>query len=310
MDLRVDRSQAVVIYGSGPRHRCLENDNGMDRVLLLSLLWPLGPSVAPPPVETVPLDEVLMAGAVTLRGQGLGGHTNECLMVELVNHTDRPLETTIPAGWLMKNSDPEGQDLMIVDRVPVRLAPRGTHRATCRAFCVESGDRSPSAGVPFSSLGLACPAWVRLADHLVRNKINPDDAQAAVWAVANAHTIAAISTAAISLRQFVADLTGREVPWYGLSYAPPTEDGQVFSALPTTMQGTVHFELNTQGRITALIHDAGGRLVYTIGKPRYLGPGTYSMELVVTVRGWPHGSYSVSYYLDDSRLLKRLRFEV
>lgn len=274
------------------------------------LLLPLFMPGTPIRVDEVSLVEAKKNGAITISGQCLGGGAGDRISMQITNLTGRVLHTTIPAGWLMQNSDPEAQDLMIVDHVPVQLAPYGTSRSACRAYCVESGDRSPQEGTPFTSLGLARSTWVELAEYLMKNTVDLDDAQAAVWAVTNEHDIATISARNSNLRRFVADLTGREVPWYSKTYAPPTEEGQVFSDAPTTVQGEVDFALNTHGQVTALIHDDTGSLVYTIGKPRHLGPGTYTMEMSITVRGWHKGCYTISYYLDDTRLLKRMPFTV
>ncbi|HRH69706.1 MAG TPA: hypothetical protein PLB89_09395 [Flavobacteriales bacterium] len=261
-----------------------------------------------------PLSRSILSGTLAISGQCLGGHTAECLVVELTNRTDRPIRTTIPAGWLMQNADPEAQDLMIVDHRTIELAPHATQRVNCKAYCVESSDSSPQAGVQLYSKGLAQPTWVKLAEHLVKNNVDEDDVQAAVWAVANDHDIAAIGADDVQknrpLRKFVAELTGRKVPWYGKNYAPPTQEGRVFSDAPTSVHGEIDFALNTNGVVTVLVHDATGRLMHTIGKDRYLGPGQYGMEVDLTVQGWPKGEYTIQFFLDGSRLLKRLEFDV
>lgn len=277
---------------------------------LLSLLLAGGGPVP----EVIPLDRAVNSGAVRVTGESLGGHVGECLSVELTNTTDLPLRTTIPAGWVMQNSEPEAQDLMIVDRLPVQLPPKGSSRVTCRAYCVESADRSPVAGTAMRSLGPASATWVKLAEYLSTNKRKDGTMQAAVWAVANGHDIAAIGAVDeqpdLALRKFVAQLTGRELPWYGKTYAPPSEDGRVFSDAATSIHGDIDFVLNTHGVVTVLVHNAQGQLIRAIGKDRQLGPGEYSMEVDLTVQGWPKGQYSIQFRLDGSRLLRRLTFVV
>lgn len=261
-----------------------------------------------PPEES--LDRSITSGAITIVGKCLGGHTAECLVVELNNNTDRPIRTTIPAGWLMQNTDPEAQDLMIVDHQPVELPARSSRTVTCKAYCVESSDDSPEKGVGLRSMGLAQPPWVKLAEYLVKHDVSEGHAQAAVWAVANDHDIAGIDPAAVALRTFVAELTGREVPWYAKNYAPPTEERRVFSNATTSVHGEIDFHLNTNGVVTVLVHNAQGRLMHIIGKDRYLGPGSYGMEVDLTVLGWAKGTYTIQFFVDGSRLLKRLEFEV
>lgn len=282
----------------------------MQTALLPPLVLPLLLPGTFVPTEETPLERAVNNGMVTLTAKSTGGHRAKCLMIELVNRTDRPVHTVVPAGWLMQNSDPEAQDLMIVDRLFVELPPRGNRSVACNAYCVESSDRSPTPGAVLRSMGPAKPMWVKLAEHLVTGNVAADDAQAAVWAVANDHDIAAIDASNTDLRKFVAELTGREVPWYAKKYAPPTEEGLVFSDAPTNVHGEIDFALNTHGVVTVLVHNAQGRLIRTIGRERHLGPGTYNMEMDLTVQGWAKGDYTISFHLDGSRLLKRLPFTI
>lgn len=279
----------------------------MHAVLLPTLFQFLLPTTS---MEEITLDRAVKDALISISGKCLGGHTAECLVVELTNRTDQPISTTIPAGWLMQNSDPEAQDLMIVDRQLVVLPAHGSKSVTCKAYCVESSDSSPDAGAGLRSMGMAQPKWVKLAEHLAKNEANEHNIQSAVWAVANEHDIAAIDPGAISLRKFVAELTGRKVPWYAKTYAPPTEDGRVFSDAATSVHGEIDFALNTNGVVTVLVHNARGTLMHTIGHDRHLGPGDYGMEVDLTVQGWPKGEYTIQFYLDGSRLLKRLAFSV
>lgn len=274
--------------------------------LLLQLLFPPLPSLK----ADSTLDLAVKMGLISVTAKGNGGHNGPCVTLRLANLSNRALHTTIPPGWLLQNSDTEAQDLMVVDRVPVELAPHAERTVVCQAYCVESADRAPAEGVPFLSLGMAPMAWVKLAEHLQQNKVEGSNAQAAVWAVANDHDIAAIDPAASILRKFVADLTGRELPWYDKAYAPPSLPGQVFSDVATTIHGSVEFVLNTHGAVSILIHNVHGTLVRTMGKDRHLGPGSYGMEVDLTVQGWPKGTYTIQFYLDDSRILKRLEFVV
>ena len=78
--------------------------------VIMAMLLPGAPTVT-----TVALEECVRSNAISVAGECLGGHTAECILVELTNRTDKPISTTIPAGWLMQNSDPDAQDLMIVD---------------------------------------------------------------------------------------------------------------------------------------------------------------------------------------------------
>lgn len=282
----------------------------MHAALITPIVWPLFFSGTNNlPIEAG-LEHAVKNDLIRVTGTSTGGHSGPCLSLTLANLTDKPINTTVPAGWLMQNSEPEAQDLMIVDHQPVQLLAGESRTVICKAYCVESSDHSPATGAGLRSMGLAQPKWVKLAEHLIKNPVDESNTQSAVWAVANGHDIAAISPSATTLRKFVAELTGRKVPWYATSYAPATEERRVFSDAPTTVHGEIDFELNTNGVVTVLVHNAQGTLIHTIGKDRYLGPGTYGMEVDLTVQGWAKGTYTIQFFVDGSRLLKRLEFEV
>lgn len=273
---------------------------------LVPLIWP----GFPPMHQEMPLEQAVKNDLVRVTGVSKGGHSGECLTLTLTNQSGKPISTVIPSGWLMQNSDPEAQDLMIVDRQPVDLPIGASRTVSCKAYCVESSDSSPEIGVGLNSLGLAEPKWVNLAEYLVKNAADDSNIQSAVWAVANDHDIAGIDPSATSLRKFVAELTGRKVPWYAKNYAQPTEEGRVFTDATTSVHGEIDFALHTHGVVTVLVHNARGTLMHVIGKDRHLGPGTYGMEVDLTVLGWAKGTYTIQFFVDGSRLLKRLEFEV
>lgn len=278
--------------------------------LLLPWLFPSAPFVA----EELPLNEAVKRGLISVTARSTGGFGSACVHLELVNHADRPIRTVVPPGWFLQNSDPEAQDLMIVDRRPVEVPPQASYGVACKAYCMESSDRSPAAGTMLHSMGFANAMNVRLAEYMVSQNVDDANVQAAVWAVANGHDIAAIGADDVrrsaDLRRFVAELTGRPLPWYAKNYAAPTDDGRVFSDQATTIHGSLDFAITSNGVVTVLVHNARGTLLRTIGKDRHLGPGNYTMDVDLTVQGWPQGDYTISFYLDGSRLLKRLPFIV
>lgn len=266
------------------------------------------------PPEQVDLFDLMRKGDVTVDVKGLGGHEGDCVSLSLTNRTGAPVLVEVKPGSLMVSEDSSLQNLMIVRHEQVLLAAHGKGSVTCKAFCVESSDGSPGIDDRFTAAGMAAMPLVRLAEHVNAQRYTDAAIQQAVWVLSNGHSVAEVAggdgSSALPLRKFVADLTGVRLPWYTTTTERPSATRQVYSPDPARVNGEVDFALNTHALVTIAIRDAQQRTVRVMGNDRNLGPGRYSIEIDLIVRGWPSGTYTVDFIQDGSNLLKRLQFTI
>ncbi len=285
--------------------------NALRPLALASLLCCLaGPLRANAPQAS--FAERVANGTLAVNGTGAGRHMGESIRVQVRDLSGAGATTVIPAGWVMQATDPGVQDLMLVRAEPLRIAPGGTATVLCRAFCVEADDRGPSEGALFSAGHQAEEKLTALAE-FVEQGAYPDDAVLfAVWTVTGARPIGSIRaddmTAIGPLRRKVSELTGQPIPWYTVSY-DDTRDDAHFSNVPTRISGRIDFALANHGVITIAAVDEQGRTLSLLGRDRHLGPGRYSMDVALTIKGWKRGNYSIRAY-DGSNLVQRIDFRV
>ncbi len=254
----------------------------------------------------------LRAGQVSLSVTGLGGHSGGCVRVEAVNRTGEQARIVIPSGWRFGSQDSTLQDLLVVGEQVLALAPNGRATVTCAAFCCEASMGGPGAGSGFNQGWLADSALVKLARHMASTAYDEQAMQQAVWAVSDGSPISGIdageASATHALRQFVATLTGRPVPWYTTAFAEAT-DGRAFNPNATHVSGRVEFQQRHAGVLSIVVKDASGATIHVLDEGRELRQGKYSIEVDVTVRNWPQGRYAICF-ATDGVLLERKEFDL
>ncbi len=243
---------------------------------------------------------------------GAGGHSGECVNVKLNNLRIDTMRVRIPAGWRFTSQDSTLQDLLVVEDEVLALAPRASRTVSCRAFCCEASMGGPGEGSTFLTGGMAAEPLQKLARFIAEGHFDDDAVQQAVWAVSDGHDLSGIDAgdaqATQALRTFVSTLTGRPVPWYTTSYAPPV-DGRVFNPSPVHITGHVEFTQRHAGFLTIVVKDERGRTVYTLDEGRDLRQGMYRIQVEVTVQGWAKGRYAICF-ATDGVLLKKQEFEL
>jgi len=258
------------------------------------------------------LANALHDGRVRIAVTGLGGHSGSCIKLEAWNRSAEPLNVTIPSGWRFPSSDSTLQDMLVVGDQVLALAPGIRTSLACRAFCCEATRGSPNAGAAFEQGAMADERLVKLAQHLAASGYPDDAAQQAVWAVSDGSPISGIDAGegavTLGLRQFVAGLTGRPVPWYTTRFGEARQD-RAFNPDPIHVTGSLEFQQRHAGVLSIVVKDAVGRTIRVIDEGRDLRQGRYTIDVELTVQDWAKGRYSI-WFASDGVLLKRQEFEL
>jgi hypothetical protein len=205
----------------------------------------------------------------------------ESVSVVVSDRSGEGVNTTIPAGWVLVSEDPALQDLMLVRREPLLIAPNGSATVTCRAFCVEANDEGPDEGAVYLLGHLANEKLVALAEFIDAGNYADDAVLFAVWTVTGERPISAIpdnDPANEALRRKASEFTGQVIPWYTVSY-DETQDDRHFSNDPSTVRGRFDFSMVNNGVLTIVATDENGQVLAELGHDRHLGPGNYSMNV-------------------------------
>lgn len=257
-----------------------------------------------------PLLELIEAGRIELRATGLGGHSGDCLRVEARNRSDRPLRTSIPAGWVFPSATEAVQDLIVVREEVIALAPQGRTTVTCRAFCCEATHSGPAEGERFRQGRPAPPKLMTLAHAVDSGRYDDGIVQSAVWVLSDGNDIGSMGALSRSaddtLRYRVSALSGQPVPLYSLEYAPG--EGQACSQRPAVIRRAFTITGGAPQRITVHVRRDDGRIMEVLHEDSVLNAGTTQLPLEVNVLDWPPGRYAFHVTTSAANGAHRLPF--
>jgi len=258
----------------------------------------------------VPLLELLENGRIELAPQGLGGHSGECLKVDVRNRTAAALRTSIPAGWVFVSQVEGVQDLIVVREEAIALAPNGRTTVTCRAFCCEASSSGPGVNEPYLKGHPARETLTALARFV--DSLNYEDGivQSAIWVLSDMHDIASMcaldNTAADTLRNKLSALSGQPAPRYAVRYAEA--EGMACSGRPESISRTVSVVRGVPDRLSIVVRSDAGRLMHVVQERMPIQTGRAEVPVTLNVLGWPRGRYAIQVWTEGSNQVQRLPF--
>jgi hypothetical protein len=155
----------------------------------------------------------------------------------------------------------------------------------------------------------------QLANFINEHKGFGDHAiQEAVWCVSDGHPLSYIYSddpeQSKALTQFVAELTGQEMPWNSVKRMLGASGGYI-QAEPVLVTGKIVFSTTKETTLKSKIIDEDGHLVFdypkTVTVPKL---NEAEMNFKLTVSGWPEGNYYVVYYDQDDQVILKKAFEI
>ena len=259
---------------------------------------------------TTPLIELLEQGRIELAPRALGGHSGECLQVDVKNRTATALRTSIPPGWVFVSQVEGVQDLIVVREEMIALAPNGRSTVTCRAFCCEATNSGPGADEPYLK-GHPAPEKLATLARFV-DSLDYDDGivQSAVWVLSDEHDIASLGaidgTKDDTLRNRLSALSGQPAQRYTVRYAEA--EGMACSGRPRLISRIVAVERGVPDRLTIVVRSDAGRLMQVIQDRVPIAAGRVEFPVDLNVLDWPRGRYAVQVWSEGSNEVQRLPF--
>ncbi len=259
--------------------------------------------------QTVDLLDALKKGLVTISVAGTGGHQGESLKMTLHNKSKKKLTVRIPAGQVFEPVDSNLQNLMVAKEEQLLVEAGKNRIAKLFGFCVEAGDGSPGEST-FNFGALAEGPLLKLAQYLSENKLYQNgSAQYAVWAVSNNYGLESIGDQ--TLTKFVADLLGKPMPAYSLTYSPPQPEDRLLPGQPVTlpeavsMNGLFYYELTKDQIVGFGLYNEQGELVHTLFKNRQQKKGHHKFRFEFEIRNLPKGKY-YARLVSERKVIKEL----
>lgn len=260
----------------------------------------------------MPLEKCLQMPGVKFTARCLGGHSGKCIEAVLRNNGSSPIQVRVEPGRRLVADSAKYQDIFVVKSNFITLQPGCEEKVELFGFCCESSDWGPGLDLKYSPGFMAPAAWVKLASFLDRNNFSTNAMQHAVWVLSNNHDIAGVDCGnreqTIALRQYLCDLTGKEMPWATIQYKQ--DSNVVFTGALTRIRGDIPYYVRSNSSVGVFVTDYTGRIVETLMTPSIHRSGQHNYSLDLDVSGYPKGDFEVRVYEDGTKLLERKRFSI
>lgn len=259
---------------------------------------------------TTSLVELLEQGRIELTPRGIGGHSGECLKVDVKNRSAKAIRTSIPAGWVFVSEVEDVQDLIVVREEAIALAPNGRTTVTCRAFCCEASNSGPGEDEVFRKGRLASEKLATFARFV--DSLGYDDGivQSAIWVLSDGHDIGSVgaldSSANDTLRNKLSALSGQPAPRYSVRYAE--DERMACSGRPASISRVVSVARGVPDRLTIVVRSDAGRLIDVIQQRMPIEAGRAQVPVELNVLNWPKGRYAIYAWTEGGTDVQRLPF--
>ena len=258
------------------------------------------------------LSNYLKEGKVSTTVMALGGHSGNCMSIELNNLSKDSVFLFLEPGRRLLASDTTMQDILIAKKQQVILTPLASAKIIGYGFCCESTNASPAKGTSYSIGYMAPDSWVKLANFISNNKYPLEAIQSAVWVMSNDHDISSVHAedegSILSLRKLLGEIKGIDVPWYSTIYE---KDAQaLFSGRENFIVGKIQYKLKNNAIVSIVVRDKWGTIAKTLVEEAAKGTGPQEYELDLNVKGWGKGEYTITIIEDYSNVNRVLSFKI
>jgi hypothetical protein len=255
-----------------------------------------------------PLAEALKKGLIEVSIVSLGGHSKQCVQVQVTRIGSTPCKISIPAGHVFEPADSSTQNIIVV-REELFTLSRPKMTLEVWGLCAEPSDASPTAKEAFLPGKMAGGVLQKMAEYLSKSGLYIEsDAQTAIWAMVDSMHTPGIGHK--GLLSAACQILGKPLPEYSIkrlksrsSPTPvPATPRRVPAYVPEPMQveGRFQYESQKDVIVSAFLQDSSGQKIKTFFEAQKQSTGikaTYHFEYKTTKL--KPGTYTVVFYVDD-----------
>lgn len=262
--------------------------------------------------DRLTLGKGVTSGMFKVSLKGKGGHTGECILMNIVNVSSIDTTIYIEAGRRLKSIDSTVQDILIVKEMPLMVRAGEEKEINLFGFCCQASNHSPSTDEAFEIGQMADNGLVKLAEFLSVNSYDLGVMQNAVWVISDNHPLASVGSSNANKRKEIRKLHNtlaaiKNLPidfsWYSLTYK--TDTARLFSGIADSLYGDIDYSLWKNTAASLLVTDDKGHVVHRIFVNKVHDPNTYTFEIKMSVDGWPKGKYFLRLVADNQKKLER-----
>ena len=243
------------------------------------------------------LSQALSEGLVTLQAEGLGGYNGESLQATVTNVGKRAIRIVLGPGMVFQSKDTTLQDLLVVDNEEYLLAANQKHSFKLVGYCCEMYRGGPGQGSVFQLVNQSNEKLSQVATYLYRNYLDKNPmTQQAIWSVSDNADLSAVwdrnqPEKSKKLIEFLAQLTGRPVPWYRSEYAKAAPGPQMVKRPMMMIEADWEFTLPENDSLTLAVFNDAGEQVDVLMTNKLYSSGIYTFTFSYKTNRLPKGVY-------------------
>ncbi|HLP10696.1 MAG TPA: hypothetical protein VK177_02130 [Flavobacteriales bacterium] len=260
--------------------------------------------------KTITLDEAIKQKIVTAKFTGLGGHSGNCVQMQLTNNKNKDLTIVLPAGTMFEPGDAEAQNILMPQEQLMVLKGGEKKGMKVRGFCCQASDKSPSAEMDFVLSYNDDAKMKQLYNFVKGKKYNDAVLQDAVWALSDDHSVSNVYGPDVRpLREELCKIKGTSDTWYSTPQHHTVDAEGRISHETVQVTGLIKFKAAKAGKIMSEIHDATGKLVTKNPNGLSFPAGNIEYEFNIKVGGWEKGSYTV-HLINNGEEIHKQEFKI
>lgn len=255
--------------------------------------------------KEISISEAIKNKMIAIKVKSTSGHTGECLSIRMVNLKNTKLNITIEAGRMFIPADSNVQNLIVVKRENIELAPNQIKSNKITAVCAQKEDAGPRQDLVFTAGNFGNNESKKFAEWLdTKAYYNNSNTQNAMWTFTDnmAPEFSIYSEHDKEMLAYVA--TAKNLNYEKLlkkftsTYNPPAKTRFTFTS-------TLNFTVSTPQVLKVVLCDKNNAVVKQCIAGDTLALGPNSKRVVITNDDLENGKYYLKVYIDGKMITRR-----
>lgn len=258
--------------------------------------------------KEISISEALKNKLIAIKVKSNSGHTGECLSLRLVNLKNSKLNIIVEAGRMFIPADSNVQNLIVVKRENIELAPNQIKTNKITAVCAQKHDAGPRQDLTFTTGNFGNTNAKKFAEWLdTKAYYNNTNAQNAMWMFTDniAPEFTINSERDKEMLAFVAQaknlnyekLLDKFIHKYD-NYSSTTKRRFVFTS-------TLNFTLSAPQVLKVILCDKNNQIIKHCVAGDTLAIGANTKRIEVTNDDLENGKYYLKVFIDGKMITRR-----
>ena len=261
--------------------------------------------------EYISIEKKIADNSILATFKSVGGYSGECVILDLSNNTDQEQKIVIEAGDKLMCENENMQNIFITQTDYLVIAPKSTKRKKVFGFCCSHDKSAPLNQVAFNYDDNKISNELKLATYLNNHRqIDINAVQYAVWIVCNDVSMDGIYADDLQsvqeLKKTVAEITGKEIPWYTKKYDVDST-GRLLESC-SKLIAEMNFNLNKETIITVQICSDKDVVLKIPLQEKLLQRGHYDYQFTWDTNKLPKGKYYARIFSDGQMIQEKELF--